>query len=65
MKAENWAAEQVRFLFCAFFPGVGWGRKNSGLCCEARVPSFDLEECASPEKKWRGRLALLSAVTRG
>lgn len=60
LEAVNRGSQQERFLL--FFPGVRWGKKNSGLCCEATVPNFDLEECLNPEKKLR-RLSITSLVT--
>lgn len=61
LEAVSRGSQQERFLL--FFPGVRWGKKNSGLCCEATVPNFNLEECLNPEKKLRRRLSITSLVT--
>lgn len=65
--AVNRGSEQVRFLLFSFFPGVRRGRKNSGLCCEAIVPNFSLEECLSSEKKLTEKACndVLLVTTRG
>ena len=54
---QGWWTSPFSFL-CFFSPGVRWGRKDSGLCCQARVPSFNLEECWSPEKSYGEGLQL-------